>query len=174
MFTPNSDKQFQQKLTFKCKDNQRQFVLNVKGQGIHYQVDLVPETVGLGPVLPYDTSAVQCIELRNPMEQAIEVLSQDFDKQYVDEEDILKRMDHFQAAQPEPLFLPLRAPGGEFWPTLREQDDKKRKAEDLKEQLGKIEAELFSLVKEEQALNEPPKEDEQDGEAAADKPPPRT
>jgi hypothetical protein len=95
MFTPNSDKQFQQKLTFRCKDNLKQFVLNVKGQGIHYQVDLVPETLHLGPVLPYDTSAVQCIELKNPMEQAIEVVSQDFDKQYVEEEEILKRIDHF-------------------------------------------------------------------------------
>jgi len=149
MFTPNSDKQFQQKLTFKCKDNSKQFVLQVKGQGIHYQVDPVPETVHLGPVLPYDTSAVQCIELRNPMDQAIEVLSQDFDRQYLDEEEILKRLDHFQAASPEPLYLPLRAPGGEFWPALREQDDKRRKLEDLKEQLGKLEAELAQLVKDE-------------------------
>jgi hydrocephalus-inducing protein len=75
MFTPNGDKQFQQKLTFRCTDNPKPFVLNVKGQGIHYAVDLVPEAAHLGPVLPYDTSAVQCIELRNPMEQAIEVLS---------------------------------------------------------------------------------------------------
>ena len=174
MFTPNSDKQFTQKLSFRCKDNPKLFVLNVKGQGIHYQVDLVPETVHLGPVLPYDTSAVQCIELRNPMEQAIEVLSQDFDKQYLDEEDILKRMEHFGAVQPEPLFLPLRAPGGEFWPALREQDDKRRRAEDLKEQLAKIETELAGLVREEQALNEPAKDEEQDGEAAAEKPVPRT
>jgi len=68
MFTPNSDKQFQQKLTFRCKDNKSQFFLNVKGQGIHYQVDPVPETLHLGPVLPYDTSAIKIIELRNPMD----------------------------------------------------------------------------------------------------------
>ena len=108
------------------------------------------------------------------MEQAIEVLSQDFDKQYMDEENVLKRMDHFQAAQPEPLFLPLRAPGGEFWPSLREQDEKKRKAEEIRENLSAVENELIALVKEEQALNEPPKEDEGEGEAAADKPPPRS
>ena len=120
MFTPNSDKPFQQKLTFRCNDNLKPFILFVKGQGIHYQVELVPETLHLGPVLPYDTSAVQWIEIRNPMEQAIEVVSQDFDKQYVEEEEILKRLDHFNAAQPEPLYLPLRAPGGEFWPSLRE------------------------------------------------------
>lgn len=36
MFTPNGAGQFLQKLYFKCKDNQKQFALNVKGQGIHY------------------------------------------------------------------------------------------------------------------------------------------
>jgi hypothetical protein len=55
----------------------------------------MPETLHLGPVLPYDTSAVQCIELKNPMDQAIEVLSQDFDMKYLDEEEILKRLEHF-------------------------------------------------------------------------------
>jgi hypothetical protein len=74
------------------------FTLLVKGQGIHYQVELLPETLHLGPVLPYDTSAVLSIDIRNPMEQAIEVVSQDFDRQYVDEEEILKRLDHFAAA----------------------------------------------------------------------------
>jgi hypothetical protein len=68
MFTPNGDKAFTQKLTFRCKDNQKQFALNVKGQGIHYQVDPVPDSIQLAPVLPYDKSSVQCIELKNPME----------------------------------------------------------------------------------------------------------
>lgn len=35
------------------------------------------------------------IEMKNPMEQAIEVYSVDFDKSYVEEEEILKRMDNF-------------------------------------------------------------------------------
>ena len=82
-------------MTFKCKDNLKQFALNVKGQGIHYQVDPIPDTVQLGPVLPYDASAVQCIELKNPMDQAIEVISQDFDHQFIEEEEILKRLEYF-------------------------------------------------------------------------------
>lgn len=37
MFTPNADKAFTQKLAFKCAQNSnKMFVLNVKGQGIHY------------------------------------------------------------------------------------------------------------------------------------------
>lgn len=59
MFTPNADKAFTQKLAFKCAQNSnKQFVLNVKGQGIHYQLEMVPETIKLGPVLPYDRSAI--------------------------------------------------------------------------------------------------------------------
>jgi hydrocephalus-inducing protein len=70
--------------------------LNVKGQGVNYQIDFVPETVKLGPVLPYNTSAIQCIEMRNPMDQPLEVYSLDFDKQYIEEEEILKRLEQFQ------------------------------------------------------------------------------
>mmetsp|Transcript_8825 Transcript_8825/g.8173 ORF Transcript_8825/g.8173 Transcript_8825/m.8173 type:complete len:170 (+) Transcript_8825:2114-2623(+) len=95
MFIPNSDKPFAQKLTFKCKDNSKQFILNAKGQGIYYSVELTPELVKLGPVLPYDQNAIQAIELRNPMEQPIEVYSLDFDKKYIEEEEILKRLENF-------------------------------------------------------------------------------
>lgn len=80
---------------FKCKENTRQFVLNVKGQGINNIVELIPDNLKLGPVLPYDTSAISVFELKNPMEYAIEVYSLDFDKQFIEEEDILKRMDNF-------------------------------------------------------------------------------
>jgi hypothetical protein len=55
MFTPNSDKAIAQKINFKCKDNTKIFVLNTKGQGIYYQVDFIPDTVKMGPVLPYST-----------------------------------------------------------------------------------------------------------------------
>ena len=86
----------------------------------------MPDTVKLGPVLPYSTSAIACIEMKNPMEIPIEVYSLDFDKQYIEEEEILKRLDQFQPppapvnppATPaqvpppiEPMFLPLRLPG---------------------------------------------------------------
>ena len=54
------------------------------------------------------------------MDQAIEVYSLDFDKQYCEEEEILKRHENFLLAQQEPIFLPLRKPGMEFWRSLRE------------------------------------------------------
>ena len=69
MFTPNADKQFLQKLSFKCAQNSnKMFILNVKGQGIHYSLEMLPETIKLGPVLPYDRSAIKEFEIRNPMD----------------------------------------------------------------------------------------------------------
>ena len=58
-------------------------------------MDFVPDTIKMGPVLPYSTAASACIEMKNPMDVPIEVYSLDFDKQYIEEEDILKRLEQF-------------------------------------------------------------------------------
>lgn len=105
MFIPNADKPFQHKLLFKCKENPKQFPLVVKGQGINNVFELLPENLKLGPVLPYDTSAITAFEIRNPMENPIEIYSLDFDKQYIEEEEIIKRIDNFGPnGSNEPIF----------------------------------------------------------------------
>lgn len=120
----------------------------MQGIGINYAVEAAPETLKLGPVLPYDTSAISCFELRNPMDQAIEVYSLDFDKQYIEEEEILRRIENFTATgSGEPLFLSLRKPGAEFWPSLRTQDEKKRALNDLKDKLKEVLAQLDEVKK---------------------------
>ena len=104
---------------------------------------MVPETIKLGPVLPYDRSAIQEFEIKNPMDQPIEIYSLDFDRQYLDEEEILKRVESFQTTgSGEPLFLPLRRPGGEFWPSIKQQDDEKRKIETIKGEIKRTEMQL--------------------------------
>lgn len=103
----------------------------------------------MGYVLPYAEGAVKSFELRNPMDQPIEVVSQDFDQKYPQEEEILRRLEHFSNPSPEPLFLPLRLPGQEFWPSLREQDEKRQRMEELKTQLDAIDEEMDALNKEE-------------------------
>jgi hypothetical protein len=46
------------------------------------------------------------------MEHPIELYSTDFDKQYLEEEEILKRMDNFAPNGPnEPIFMPFRHAG---------------------------------------------------------------
>lgn len=116
-------------------------------------MELLPEITKLGPVLPYDTTAIQTFEIRNPMDIPIELYSLDFDKKYVEEEEILKRHDNFLPnGSGEPLYLPLRQPGGEFWSSIRQQDEKKRAIETIKDQVKVVETQLQELVASEEAL----------------------
>ena len=127
--------------------------MNVKGQGINNIVELVPDTLKLGPVLPYDNTAVSSFILRNPMEHAIEIYSTDFDKQFIEEEDILKRMENFSATGAnELIFMNYRKAGSEFWPSIRKQDELNTKVAALKEQVKKIDEQLAALVHEEAAM----------------------
>lgn len=82
------------------------------------------------------------------MDQAIEVYSLDFDKQYIEEEEVLKRHENFQLSIPEPIYLPLRKPGMEFWRSLKEQDEKKRRIDDFKHKIKEIDDKIHDLDKE--------------------------
>ena len=66
--------------------------------------------------------------------------------------------------------MPLRLPGQEFWSSLKEQDEKRQRTDDLKNQLVKIENELADLEKEEKQLTEEPEQQEN----AEDQPPKKT
>jgi hypothetical protein len=50
--------------------------------------------------------------------------------------------------------MPLRQPGTEFWPSLKKQDEKKRRIEDLKKKIKSIDDELTNLAKDEAAAVE--------------------
>ena len=83
------------------------------------------------------------------MDQPIEVFSLDFDKQYSEEEEILKRIESFNQPQYDPLFLPLRQPGTEFWPSIKKQDEKRKRIDDIKKKIKAIEDQLAVYAKEE-------------------------
>mgnify|MGYP003353977759 CR=1 FL=1 len=59
-------------------------------------------------------------------------------EQYIEEEEILKRIDQLNppaGVVGEPLFLPLRKPGGEFWSSVRQQDERKQQMDSIKRQI---------------------------------------
>ena len=61
----------------------------------------------------------------------------------MEEEEILKRIDNFMVnGSGEPLFLSLRQPGGEFWPSIKQQDDEKRRIEAIKGEIKATEQQL--------------------------------
>lgn len=60
------------------------------------------------------------------MDHPIEIYSLDFDKQYLEEEEIIKRIENFAVSGAnEPVFLPWRKAGSKFWPSLKKADEVK-------------------------------------------------
>lgn len=93
------------------------------------------------------------------MEHPIEIYSLDFDKQYLEEEEILKRIDNFGAnGSNDPIFQSYRKAGGEFWPSIKQADEIKLKQESLRAQLKKAEDQLNALINEEGILSDYQKE----------------
>mgnify|MGYP007088257961 CR=1 FL=1 len=64
--------------------------MNVKGQGIYYAVEIKEDKIVQGPILPYDKNCLTPFEVKNLMDFPIEFYSTEFDKQYLEEEEILK------------------------------------------------------------------------------------
>lgn len=73
------------------------------------------------------------------MDHPIEIYSLDFDKQYLQEEEIIKRIDNFQPnGANDPIFLPYRKAGSEFWESVRKADEVKIKTDSIKSQVKKV------------------------------------
>lgn len=73
------------------------------------------------------------------MDHPIEIYSLDFDKQYLEEEEIIKRIDNFAAnGANEPVFLPWRKAGSKFWPSLKKADEVKLQTDAIKNSIKKI------------------------------------
>jgi len=47
----------------------------------------------------------------------------------------------------DPIFMPLRVPGNPFWPSIRLQDEKKQRTEELKRKLKQAEDDLSVMAK---------------------------
>lgn len=75
------------------------FILNVRGHGMNYSIEIIEDKILQGPVLPYDKKCITCFEVKNVMDFPIEFYSSEFDKQFIEEEDILKRYELFQAQE---------------------------------------------------------------------------
>lgn len=62
-------------------------------------------------------------------------------------------MDNFQpTGANEPIFLPYRKAGDQFWPSLKKADEIKIATDAIKAQIKKIDEQLAALLTEEQHL----------------------
>ena len=147
IFTPTHEKLVTQKLQFKCNHNSKLFVMNTKGYGISYTLDIIENSIEMGPVLPYDKSSEKVVELKNTMSFPIEVFTTDFDKQFIEEEEILKRYELLNTEKGDVIFEQLRKAGSGFWQNIKDVDEQRKNYESLQDRAKIIEEKLESDFK---------------------------
>lgn len=141
-------------------------MLNARGHGINYALDVIDSSIEMGPVLPYDKSAERVIQLRNPMSLPIEVFSTEFDKQYIEEEEILKRYDPLNTDKGDPIFEAFREAGSGFSQNIRQADEQKREYEAIQDRIAAIEERLENDFKPPQQEEKPEGQEDEEGDEA--------
>lgn len=139
-------------------------MLNTRGHGVNYALDVVENSIEMGPVLPYDKSSERVIQLKNLMPFPLEVFSTEFDKQFIEEEEILKRYDPLNTDKGDPIFETLRKAGSGFWKNIREADEQKRNYEAMQDRIGAIEERLENDFKPPQQEEKPEGEGDKEGD----------
>lgn len=108
-FCPTGENLYQHRFTLNIAENPKPFHVPVKGNGAAANLEFFPTLLPIGPVLPYDNFSHAVLEVRNPSTYSTELFSLDFDKQYLEEEEILAYFDGFEGV--DHLFVPVREPG---------------------------------------------------------------
>ena len=124
-FIPLSERAYTGKFTLNIRDNPKVMVIHVKATGVAVSLEVIPENLTIGPVLPYENKAVTRLNIYNPSEYDAEIYSLNFDSSYSQEEEMLRNFEHFEIQ--ENLFFPVRYPNQPFWEKIRKAYEVKQK-----------------------------------------------
>ena len=91
VFTPSETRAYATKIPIKVTGNPKGRAVTVKGKGSVLSLSFDPPRAQIGPVLPLAAPVSMPVRLVNPTSLPIEVYSLDFDRQYADEEAVLRR-----------------------------------------------------------------------------------
>ncbi|KXJ27389.1 Hydrocephalus-inducing protein [Exaiptasia diaphana] len=106
-------------------------MVNATGQGSEPKVDFSSTLVEFGPVLPHSNGDEQEVIIKNPCDFPIEIYSLEFDKQYLEEEKMLRNVKGYD--EYNTILLPPRQPGeklpSEVVESYQQQQTKKEEEE---------------------------------------------
>ncbi|KAF3689156.1 Hydrocephalus-inducing protein Hy-3 [Channa argus] len=108
-FSPTEGHVYKRQLVVHVAESTQQVFITAQGQGEEPQLEFSPSVLELGPSLPGSTEIEAEVIVRNPCSFPIEFYSLDFDKNYLEEEKILRLMQEYD--ENNILLLPPRAPG---------------------------------------------------------------
>lgn len=87
---PSAEEIYHEKLTLIITDSTQRIDLDVKGSGIKPELEIKNSAIELGPILPHATGVTADVIINNPSKLPVEFYSLDFDKDYLEEEKILR------------------------------------------------------------------------------------
>eukprot|EP00232_Nephroselmis_pyriformis_P008175 CAMPEP_0182895474 /NCGR_PEP_ID=MMETSP0034_2-20130328/25702_1 /TAXON_ID=156128 /ORGANISM="Nephroselmis pyriformis, Strain CCMP717" /LENGTH=2117 /DNA_ID=CAMNT_0025029307 /DNA_START=132 /DNA_END=6482 /DNA_ORIENTATION=- len=125
---PDRAESYSQKIPLKVLHNNKLFSLQAKGSGHTLSTKFDAPAVDLGAILPTAEGPNEAwVRLINPCKYPIEVFSCDFDKQYMEDEEVLRHAEGFD--ERGVLRKPPLAAGEPMYPDLVERDLQRKELE---------------------------------------------
>ncbi|XP_073461747.1 hydrocephalus-inducing protein homolog [Aquarana catesbeiana] len=143
-FQPQEEKLYSQRLVLQVAQSSQRVMLLVQGNGLEPRVEFTPSVLQLGPVLPFSPGDDLEVVVRNPCAFPVEFYSVEMDKQYLEEEKILRMLKGYDAQNT--LLLPPRLAGEKLPPEILEfYEEKRQHLEDQEEEHRRQQAEHGSM-----------------------------
>ncbi|KAG2470210.1 HYDIN protein, partial [Polypterus senegalus] len=139
-FSPTKEKLYTESIFLRISQSKERKKLIVQGKGLELHLDFCPSVLEFVPILPYSNGDKIVVTVKNPCAYPIEFYSLEFDKQYHEEEKILRMLKGYDSDNI--LLLPPRNPGEKLPPEILEYyEDWKKGLEEqgIQEEESKIE-----------------------------------
>ncbi|KAJ3047832.1 hypothetical protein HK097_011139 [Rhizophlyctis rosea] len=107
-FAPLDEKEYDEVLPIKIAMNPKPIPLHLFGKGAKLNVVFEPDNLVMGPILPASEGIEKRFVAYNPSNYPIEMFSVEFDQQYLEEEDALRRIGGYENGA---MFMAPREPG---------------------------------------------------------------
>ncbi|XP_015224105.2 hydrocephalus-inducing protein homolog isoform X3 [Lepisosteus oculatus] len=124
---------YSQRLTLCIAQSSQRVMLLAQGHGEEPQLEFSSSVLELGPILPYSNGDKAEVVVRNPCAFPVEFYSLEFDKQYLEEEKILRMLKGYDSQNF--LLLPPRAPGEKLPPEILDYYEEQRAAQEERSRL---------------------------------------
>ncbi|CAM4582649.1 unnamed protein product [Leuciscus chuanchicus] len=108
-FSPAEGRTYSQRLVITVAQSTQKILLLAQGQGEEPQLEFSSSKLDMGTILPYSGGKFAEVIVHNPCPFPIEFYSLDFDKQNLEEEEILQMIKGYDAQNV--LLLPPPSPG---------------------------------------------------------------
>jgi hydrocephalus-inducing protein len=89
-FMPTEEKYIEERLTIRMAQSSHRLMILCKGKGLEPRIELSKNSLEFDPILPHSPGDEKEIKIHNPCSFPIEIYNLEFDKNYLEEEKILR------------------------------------------------------------------------------------